>query len=96
MEYVNGVIKLRNVDHSILALMVNPNLANTAANSWHRLPVAGLQAKLHTIQLVAGISSWCSRKGPYVLERRANEIEWLQYLKYIELVINYQEIYIKP
>jgi hypothetical protein len=95
VEYVYSVIKPGYVNNSILALAVNSNLANTTSNTRHGLPVAGLQAKLHTVQLVAGVPSWCYRKGPQVLKRGAYEIELFEHLKDIKKMIINQVSYIE-
>jgi hypothetical protein len=69
MQYVNGIIDLCHVDRPILAFMMNPNLADPAANSRHGLPIAGFQTKLNAFQLVAGFSSWSAWKGSQFLKR---------------------------
>jgi hypothetical protein len=52
----------------MLDLGANPDLMYPGPDGRHRLPVAGLHAELHEVQLVSSLPSGAGREVPQVAE----------------------------
>jgi len=67
MKHVDAFRQLGDVERSVREPRVNPQLRDTRADGWHRLPVGWLKPILYQAQLASGYASSVSREATNIV-----------------------------
>jgi len=57
MQNIDGFPELGHVEYSVFALRMDPDLNDTGADGWNRLPIAGQTSRLNQAQLIADFAA---------------------------------------